>query len=94
MPVPEAFNRITVELKYVADLFEKAGDTYKAEDVRAAAYFIGKVARELEKWARFVINVIENTNMEDTRRIVLWLKKRECFSMTGTNLTPIVGAWN
>lgn len=49
MPVPEAFNRITVELKYVADLFEKAGDTYKAEDVRAAAYFIGKVARELEK---------------------------------------------
>lgn len=48
-PVPEAFNRITKELEFVAGWFAQQGDSNIAGDIREAAYFIGKVARELEE---------------------------------------------
>jgi len=48
MPVPEALYSTASQLREVADLFEQQGDRDKAGDLREAAYFIGKVAMEVE----------------------------------------------
>lgn len=49
MPAVESLNLTASQLRTLANSLEELHHMDKAGDIREAAYFIGKVARELEK---------------------------------------------